>query len=548
MKRKGLAVKIGIMLPFLAALSAGGYYLYDGYFNRVYKHCVIEAGDVEIMPQEFLRAANKPIAYDDGFDPASIDTRTPGDYTVYLKSEIFRYTSILTVEDTTAPEGTVNEVTSERGVRVEPISFIDSVSDVQKVEVSYAKEPDFDKSGVQEVSLLLTDASGNSSEYTSKLVIVPIKEEVTIEVGAAVPDWKEFLVDGGESGSISLVGDMDEIDTSIVGEYELKFLDSGSGADDARYYTAVLKVADTKPPVIKVKDVEAYTTSLLNAEDFIEEAEDETELAYSFETEPYMEKEGSQEVTVVATDMGGNTAKKSAKLSLNKDTEAPVISGAKDITVFQTWSISYRDGVTVTDNADKDIQLKINADSVNNKVIGVYPAVYSATDRAGNHTEVSVNVNVVEERYSEESVRTAASQVLAGITTPEMSDMDKLTAIYYWVRGNIKYTEMDIKDDWTKGAYYGLVLHKGDCYIYCMTSKALLDAAGIKNTVIDTVPLRYIHFWNLVDIGEGWRHFDTTPRTAGGVFLYWDDATITAYSNAHNNSHIYDRTRFPDIP
>jgi hypothetical protein len=80
-----------------------------------------------------------------------------------------------------------------------------------------------------------------------------------------------------------------------------------------------------------------------------------------------------------------------------------------------------------------------------------------------------------------------------------------------------------------------------------MTARALLDAAGIKNMVIDTAPLRYIHYWNLVDIGEGWYHFDTTPRAAGGTFLYMNDADIQEYSRNHQNSHIYDHDRFPGV-
>ena len=64
------------------------------------------------------------------------------------------------------------------------------------------------------------------------------------------------------------------------------------------------------------------------------------------------------------------------------------------------------------------------------------------------------------------------------------------------------------QDDWLRAAYQGLHNRQGDCYVYQMTSKVLLDAAGIENRLIDTMPLRYLHCWNLVNIGEGWYHFD----------------------------------------
>ena len=263
-----------------------------------------------------------------------------------------------------------------------------------------------------------------------------------------------------------------------------------------------------------------------------------------------MTKEGYQDLEIVAEDEAGNSSTAATKLMLVKDTEPPVISGANDLTFYVEDSISYRSGVTLSDNCDKpeDIKLEINTDQVVSGTAGTYKVVYTATDLSGNTAEKTVNLTLISKSYDEATVNALAQQVLAKIITPGMSEYDKVVAIYNWVTGNVRYAEQPNMTDWLKAAYDGLVQHKGDCYVYCMTSKALFDNAGIKNMVIDTVPLRYIHFWNLVDIGEGWHHFDCTPRRAGGVFLYWTDAQIKEYSDAHNNSHIYDKERFPDIP
>jgi hypothetical protein len=56
-----------------------------------------------------------------------------------------------------------------------------------------------------------------------------------------------------------------------------------------------------------------------------------------------------------------------------------------------------------------------------------------------------------------------------------------------------------------------------------------------------------MHYWNLIDIGDGWYHFDTTRRADGTTFFYWTDAQIKEYSDAHNGTHNYDRSKYPTI-
>ena len=255
----------------------------------------------------------------------------------------------------------------------------------------------------------------------------------------------------------------------------------------------------------------------------------------------------AQEVAVLVTDAGGNVTRVTSSLTVVLDDQPPVISGVKDIRVYTGDAVSYLDGVTVTDNMDPNVKLDVDTSQVRQKEAGTYPIVYIATDASGNKATVNATLTVVQSAADEETVKKLAKEVIDQIITDDMSGYDKLYAIYYWVRGNIRYQDQPNLEDWLKAAYDGLKYHQGDCYVYCMTSRALLDAAGIKNMVIDTVPLRYIHFWNLVDIGEGWYHFDTTPRASGGTFLYMNDADIQEYSRNHQNSHIYDHDRFPGV-
>ena len=83
--------------------------------------------------------------------------------------------------------------------------------------------------------------------------------------------------------------------------------------------------------------------------------------------------------------------------------------------------------------------------------------------------------------------------------------------------------------------------------MYACVSKVLLDRAGIKNMDIEKIPAKSRHYWNLVDIGEGWYHFDTTPRVDHPTIFYWDDATLMEYSENHKLSHNYDHDLYPKV-
>lgn len=550
-RRKRGKASLLVFAVLLLIVSAAGILVHRDYRSRVYSQYIVEAGNFAITPEDFLKDPAKTITFAEDFESSSVSTNIPGTYEIRLKSGIYRYTSTLIVEDTTPPSGEAVEVVLEYGTVCPPEDFVNHISDVQNVEVSYVNTPDFSRSGKSDIQLILTDASGNQTALKSSLTIIPVKKELIMEAGDALPSIHDFMLDGTslstQSYVIEIVTDLSLIPTQVPGNYEILFRQQDPSGESITYDTQLI-IRDTVPPVLVLNKLDRYLTSDLLLEDFIAETKDATELTFQYETEPDQTKEGTQEVAILASDLGGNTTRGVTELTLIKDTEPPVIRGVSNIVAYKNKSVSYKNGVTVKDNCDSEVILNVNADSVDLTTEGSYPVTYSAVDRAGNYTEAKATVTVIAETYSEETIYALAQNVLDDILTPGMTDYEKLSAIYYWVRKSISYTEMDVKGDWLKAAYYGFNMHKGDCYIFCMTSKALLDAAGIKNMVIDTLPIKYVHYWNLVDIGEGWRHFDTTPRLAGGVFLYLDDASIKEYSDAHDNSHIYDKDRFPDIP
>lgn len=151
------------------------------------------------------------------------------------------------------------------------------------------------------------------------------------------------------------------------------------------------------------------------------------------------------------------------------------------------------------------------------------------------------------ETATEEMVNKKADEILAGILTDGMSPYEKANAIFNWVYKNVGWSDKTPKTNWIQGAYRGLFNRRGDCFVYAFTSKCLLTRAGIANMDIGFSTARRTHYWNLIDLGEGWHHFDATRRTDGRSFFYCHDADIRAYSDSHNGSHAYDASKYPKI-
>lgn len=594
----------------LCLLSAVSFVIYT-YATRVYAHCVAEAG-TEILAEDFLKKSDKTAEFIT--EHSEINIFIPGNYDVKIKSGIFTYNCVITIQDTIAPEATLKKVYIKPGETVTPKDFITEIKDMTKVSSAFVTEPDYNIYGEQKVSILFTDLGGNKSVYETALIIRPTIEELTIEAGAAMPALTDFLL--SEHKNAAFITPLQQINTNQAGDYNIEI------SADQTSYTTVLHIKDTTAPELVLKDIEIYTFETISMEDFIVSASDISAVDCSYVTQPDLSFIGTQQITIRAVDKNGNSIEKTANLTLKQDTEPPelilrnidcynfesvktedfivsvsdisavdcsyviqpdlsligtqqiviratdksgnfteqtasltlrqdteppVISGASDIFIYLGEKISYKKGITVSDNCDANVRLSVDSSLVNLNAEGDYPVTYSAQDISGNITVLTITVSVRQRTYSEAEVYALADRVLSEIITDSMTSYDKLTAIYNWCQRNIYYIENFEKGNWLKGAYEGLTNHKGDCYAYACVSQALLIRAGITTKMINRIPTTYEHYWNLVDIGEGWKHFDTCPRDNNPYLCYIDDANLMAYSVRNNNCHNYDRTVFIDI-
>ncbi len=532
-------VPVGIGL-FAVLCVAGGTTVYAQHEQRVYTHCETEAG-TKIVAEDFLKNPK----YSAEIISGSIDTSKLGDQRVKIKSGIFTYDCTLSVYDTIAPEATPKNRMTAPGEKLAPEDFAENIKDATKVTAAFVSAPDFSKKGVQDVKVLLSDEAQNETTVEAELIISPIIESITIEAGNKAPEEKDFYVSGkSDSESIKLAKGLDKVNPRVPGEYPVEF-----AVGDMKVTSTVI-VEDTTAPVLVLKDIHAAYGTLPSAKDFVDKATDMTALTYKFAEgcEPVV-ADGEQEVTVIATDAAGNSTQKSAKLTMVEDNEPPVIEGTNDLLVIAGKSVSYRSNVFVTDNVDEDVELQVITDGVDLNTPGEYKVTYVAEDSAGNRAEKSVKLTVTEMTYTFDDVNQLAQQVARGIITPSMTEQQKLRAIYNWIRSNISFNNDADKSSWLQAAYQGLTYHKGDCYVFASVSKALLTCAGIQNRDIEMIPQGdYRHYWNLVNIGEGWYHFDTTPRFGGGYdFCYVTDSYLMNYSENNGGSHDYDHSVYTDV-
>lgn len=308
---------------------------------------------------------------------------------------------------------------------------------------------------------------------------------------------------------------------------------------------------DITPPKGKAKElVTWWDEEPLTPEEFVETMEDDTEITVTFQTMPDMAILGEeQEIKICLTDQGNNQTILESKLILLHDGEAPQMTGVFNITIFAGDTISYRKNVKVIDNHDENPKLVIDSSQVNRNKVGTYYVTYHAEDKAGNITEKTIFVKVMEKlAVTQEMVDALADQVLAEILSDTMSNWDKAYAIYKWTKQNIAYTGHTDPSDIVAGAYQGLRYRAGDCFTFCAVAHMLYLRAGFEALKVTRTAGYLHHYWNYVNIGAGWFHCDSNLyRTDYEVFMKTTEEVVEYSTTVMNRPdyYIYDENLYP---
>ena len=243
------------------------------------------------------------------------------------------------------------------------------------------------------------------------------------------------------------------------------------------------------------------------------------------------------------------------------DKDAPVIVGAKDLETYVGDTISYKSGISVTDNVDSNIKLQVDNSQVDLSKAGVYSVTYTATDAAGNTTSVTVKLTVKEKQegfVSPEVIYAKADAILKQFITDDMTDREKVEAVYVWTRRSVHLTYgsapsgfVHEEADWLQTAYklINRDVVKGDCYFFFAAQKLLLQRLNIP-----TIDCEKIydgdshHYWLLVSVdgGKNYYHFDNVWSKE---LCLVTDAQLDAFSAVvDSNPFNRDKSKYPATP
>lgn len=504
-------------------------------------------------------------------DLGGLDLNAPGVYTItYTAVDFSGNTAVMTaavtvIEDTAAPTiSGVRNITIYKNETPDYISGVTVSDDYDTAPVLTIDDSEFDPEtpGEYTVTYNAVDFSGNTVIAAARITVL---DDTTPPVISGVTDHTVFIgdpidyttgvtaADERDAAPVLTIDDS-ALDLTTPGNYTIVYTAADDFGNVSTLVSHITVKLDTEPPVLSgVVDLDVFIGDPVDYVSGVT-AFDERDGALAVtidDSEVDLTRAQSCYVYYSVTDSSGNTATAKARIRPRYDTKAPTIEGAANISVELGGTVSYRKGVTVTDNRDAAPMLTIDNSEVNLNKEGRYKVIYTATDAAGNSRSVTVRVTVTRKQLDDDDVDIIwpmCDQILSSIITDDMSDMEKAFKIYGWCRSNIRYSGSSDKSHWVMGAYDAFTKRSGDCYNYYAAGKALLTRAGIANWDVIKNENQYSrHFWSLVDVGGGWYHFDSCPFAAGDDdFFMLTDAELDHWDRTHRGAHPFDKELYPE--
>lgn len=300
-------------------------------------------------------------------------------------------TVCLTIEDTTAPMLKLRDVSADIGTELTPTDFVDEVIDFSKVRLTFAEPLETPEGyGDVAVEIIATDESGNETREFSTLSYVWMRNQLTVELGSSLSKG-DILMNPEKDGDLLEQAVLDALTTAAVGTYPIS-----TTTADGKTGTCQVTVVDTVKPELKVKDVKVYEGEAVSMKDFLESATDLSgPVATKLLQQPNTSQTGTYTITVEAADINGNITTADAKLVVVKDTDAPVFSGLKKLSVDKGKQPNYTSGVIANDAKDGKVAFEYDASGVNLSQPGTYTVTYTAQDKAGNKVTEQRKITVL---------------------------------------------------------------------------------------------------------------------------------------------------------
>ena len=372
-----------------------------------------------------------------------------------------------------------------------------------------------------------------------------VRSEVFVEAGDTMATTSDFLDD--PVPWITCETDLSQWDSTMLGEYKVTFSWFGLTQD------AKLKIRDTIPPEGETRDLTMTVKDHPAATDFIVSYHDATKVDIRFIIDPDMQEEGKQTVNILLEDQGGNHTILKATLNIYDEENVPVIQGAVNRTVYVGDTISYRSGIQIKTDTNETPELTIDSSEVDLDTPGVYPVTYTATDIYGRSSSVIARVTVEEKPANYDDMLLLEQQVdakLKELINPEMSEIEKLFAIFRYVRLVSPWNRGRTEHDPVQQSLLAMAGNPGDCFTHAALYQIMLERAGFVCALVEKDSETGMHFWLMVHTKYGWFHSDPSPiYVTGFVAFLSTDLQLQEYA-AKYRPHLYDLgyTTLPATP
>ncbi len=503
-KKTKIIITSLIVVILIIAISIFAYLA----FRPKFKDIILELGVQEINLDAFLvdkMYKNDATAVT---DLSQIDVSKPIETDVTLSYKGKEQTVKLVIKDTTAPQVKFQDITKSLDYKINPDDFIAEKSDLSEMKVELLEAPEVIEYGDFTVKISVKDIYENETIGNCNLKIAWLIPEIVLEVGDKF-SIENLVLDVEKFGDRVPKSEIDKVDTSVVGEYIIKVEYEGVE------YTSTIKVQDTIPPELELKDISIYDDEeISDYKKFIKKASDASgEPTVTLKTEIDYSKIGKQDVVIEAVDINGNKTEKIATLTIKRDNVGPVFSGLSDKTVVKNSTIDYKADVKATDDRDGKCEFSVDSSGVNLGESGTYYATYTAKDKRGNVTTKKRKIVV---KHNQEDTNNKFNEFynnyLAGNDIVGMASS---------IRSQIRYNSNWGGDD---PVWYGLTEGKGNCYVHALIMQKALTKAGYTNKLIYLTDTS--HYWNLVYTGGVWRHIDATPSANHTLGLLTDEQKL----------------------
>lgn len=166
-----------------------------------------------------------------GLSPEQVATDQYGDVELTIRCAGRDYAVTYRIEERNAPQGTPVRVTTEAGVLPEPAALVTDIRDQSVVTVTYETEPELKVVGSVEVTLVLTDAFGNTSTVNSVIEVIPAADapqfegltDLYVRVGNTISYKSGVTAVDSKDGAVNFTVDAAQVDLNTEGTYTVYY-------------------------------------------------------------------------------------------------------------------------------------------------------------------------------------------------------------------------------------------------------------------------------------------------------------------------------------